>query len=393
MNTKRKMRITILTKVFPPFSFGGSETYTMELARQLSSLREVETHILCFAPAEKEVVEKIERKEGYQIHVVGVFFKRFRLIGSLVNYIKTYFSLLKTLKQLKPDVLQTIGIYSETIFALSIARKLRIPVVVFPRGSDLNKKLGFFRSIIYKYGVFGRADAIFSQTLVALQSFKKQSLLGKGEKELLLKVIPNALDISGLPEGKKEEGGKEVFRVLWVGRFEKVKRPFLALKIFSRFVEMVKERGEEGVQLVMVGDGSLFEELKEEAKKLNNVVLKGKLEREEIFQLMAGGDVLINTSSSEGFPMTFLEGMAYGLPIVCFEVSANSEIVRDGENGFVVRERDLHLFAERLFELFSSPEMRLRIGEKNRKKAEEYSWKHILPQILEVYEALAKRKK
>lgn len=415
-----KLKLALLSKVFPPFSYGGTESYSSELASELARRDDIELHVLCFSsvknPLPEEELEKLKNEAPYTLHILGRFFKRFNGPRSLVNYGKVYAALSRTLKELRPHLLQTIGVYSETILALGVARKLGIPTIVFPRGTDINRKSGSFTRFIHKRFVFGRADAIFSQTRMAQENLRKRGLVPQGQTAPPLKVVPNALDLStfeawrvqevpekeegleGEAEGEREREREAAgFRLLWVGRFEAVKNPALALDIFHRFVqktagEGVGEGGAGEARLVMAGDGELFGELKKRTQVMENVVLKGKLERSEVFRLMGECDVLINTSRSEGFPVTFLEAMAHGLPIVCFDVSANGEIVRDGRNGLLAREGDTEDFAGKLLELYENPELRRSMGERNRAVVQDYDWAKVIDGMVGIYRELAKVK-
>jgi len=407
----KKLKLALLSKVFPPFSYGGTESYSSELASELAGRDDIELHVLCCNsardPLPEEELEKLQNEAPYTLHVIGRFFKKFNGPRSLVNYGKVYAALSRTLKDLRPQLLQTIGVYSETILALGVARKLGIPTIVFPRGTDINRKSGSFTRFIYKRFVFGRADAIFSQTRTAQENLGKWGLVPQGQTAPLLNVVPNALDLSafeaprvqGIPE--KEEGvegaGRDAagFRLLWVGRFEEVKNPALALDIFHRFLQKTAGEGVGGggageATLVMAGDGELFGEMRERTQAMENVVLKGKLERSEVFRLMGECDVLINTSRSEGFPVTFLEAMVHGLPIICFDVSANGEIVRDGENGLLAREGDAEEFSGKLLELYENPELRRSMREHNRAAVQDYDWHQILDEMVGIYKELAK---
>ena len=395
---KGKLELAILSKVFPPFSYGGTESYALELAEQLGRREDVELHVLCFQSAENPVPEedilRFRQDKPYTLHVVGDFFKSSSPSGSLPNYWKTYRSLTRILEEIRPQLLQTLGVYSETVLAMNVAKKLNIPAIVFPRGSDLNQ-MGALQQKVYRRQVFSRAAAVFSQTRTAEERLKQLKLVEQGKEPPLLRVVPNAIDLSSFEDGAHPAPGEgRPFRALWVGRFEEVKDPVAALEVFTLFLERYREKqGEEtdgeSPGLVMVGDGSLFQVIKEKAADIPEVELKGRLQREELFTLMRDCHVLMNTSRSEGFPVSFLEAMASGLPVCAFDVSANAEIIRDGENGFVVARRDSKAFAGRLLELLENPECGMKMGARNRKDVRNYDWKLVLGEMLGLYRELA----
>ena len=69
-------------------------------------------------------------------------------------------------------------------------------------------------------------------------------------------------------------------------------------------------------------------------------------------------DVYINTSIHEGIPMSLLEAMSHGLPVVVTKVGGFPEIVDQGVNSYLIDSRDLSVFAVRCDELLSDPEKR-----------------------------------
>jgi glycosyltransferase involved in cell wall biosynthesis len=85
---------------------------------------------------------------------------------------------------------------------------------------------------------------------------------------------------------------------------------------------------------VVVGDGPQAAVLKGMAASLNNVAFIGR--RTDVERFYAAFDVFLLTSNMEGLPLTILEAMASGTPVVASKVGAIPELVSDGVNGFVV---------------------------------------------------------
>jgi colanic acid/amylovoran biosynthesis glycosyltransferase len=75
--------------------------------------------------------------------------------------------------------------------------------------------------------------------------------------------------------------------------------------------------------------------------------------------------------SNDIIPNAILEAMASGLPVVATDMTAMSELVADGESGFLVPPRDAESLATRLAELIESPYLRARMGSYGRRRAEE----------------------
>src|SRR5690606_13328002 len=82
-------------------------------------------------------------------------------------------------------------------------------------------------------------------------------------------------------------------------------------------------------------------------------------------------DLYVSTSQHEGFGLVFLEAMAAGLPIVCYDHGGQRDFLEDGRTGFVLALNDLDGFVGRCRELLASPERRQAIGDRNRELAEQ----------------------
>jgi glycosyltransferase involved in cell wall biosynthesis len=120
----------------------------------------------------------------------------------------------------------------------------------------------------------------------------------------------------------------------------------------------------------------------------------GDLPAEELIQIYAESTVFVLPSYHEGMPMTMLESMASGLPVVCTSVNAIPEVVRDGGNGFLIRPGDRDALADRILRLLEDPNLRERMGEAARAHIEAH---HSLARqqewLGEIYEKLARRER
>jgi glycosyltransferase involved in cell wall biosynthesis len=93
---------------------------------------------------------------------------------------------------------------------------------------------------------------------------------------------------------------------------------------------------------------------------------------EEIESFYSGLDLYLNTSRHEGIPMTLLEAMSLGIPVVAPDVGGIGEIVEDGVSGFLVRGRDPAVFAERCIRLRRDASMRSRFSAAARERVRNY---------------------
>ncbi len=113
-------------------------------------------------------------------------------------------------------------------------------------------------------------------------------------------------------------------------------------------------------RILIVGEGDLWDDLQTRAADRPQVIFAGY--QQEIPRYLAMFDVFILPSQFEGLPMSVLEAMAAGKPVVATAVGGTPEVVVDGVTGFLVEPKRADQLAERLSRLIGDPELRLRMG-------------------------------
>lgn len=135
------------------------------------------------------------------------------------------------------------------------------------------------------------------------------------------------------------------------------------------------------IRYVIVGDGPLKEKLQELIDRLNaggHVVLKGAMNAQSIHSLMNGSHFFILTSvtaqdgDQEGLPVSLMEAMAMGLPVVASRHSGIPEMIVDGVNGLLVPEKDVEAIIQKLGYLIEHREIWPKFSSEGRKTIEEH---------------------
>ena len=170
----------------------------------------------------------------------------------------------------------------------------------------------------------------------------------------------------------------------------------VASKRFDRAVEALAAcSAVRPVVLLLVGDGPERGRVLALADRLGvagRVVAPGAKYGRELAELIGAGDVLLSTSDYEGFGLTLVEGMAAGLPVVATAVGGVTDIVVDGETGFLVAPGDGDALVVVLERLCGDADLRDRMGRAGRLRAEaRYSSAELGQAFTEVYERLAGR--
>jgi glycosyltransferase involved in cell wall biosynthesis len=146
--------------------------------------------------------------------------------------------------------------------------------------------------------------------------------------------------------------------IILVARLDYLKDHATALRAMKRVVTKRPD-----ARLFLVGEGPERQAIEAQVSALGlagSVHLLGQ--RNDAPALVAAADVALLTSTSEGIPLTLIEAMAAGRPVVATDVGGVSEVVIDGETGYLSPARDDGALAARILDLASSPDLRRERG-------------------------------
>jgi glycosyltransferase involved in cell wall biosynthesis len=172
-------------------------------------------------------------------------------------------------------------------------------------------------------------------------------------------VIPNAVDVAATPRAAL---GGDPPTVIAVGRLAAPKDPVTLVRALARVTAPHRA--------LIVGDGPLRAAVEAELlERPAAVELAG--ERRDVPALLAAADVFVLASRSEGAPISILEAMAAGLPVIASDVGGVGELVVDGVTGFTVPPGDPGALAAALERVLSDAGVRHALGAAGRRRAEE----------------------
>jgi D-inositol-3-phosphate glycosyltransferase len=121
------------------------------------------------------------------------------------------------------------------------------------------------------------------------------------------------------------------------------------------------------------------------------VTFLGARDQDALPDYYAAAEAVIMPSHYESFGMVALEAMACGTPVIASEVGGLAFLVKDGETGFHVPDRDPELLADRICQIITDPLLRAELGEQAAAYARGYAWPIIADKIVAVYESLLRR--
>lgn len=285
-----------------------------------------------------------------------------------------------------PDVLHTHNLFFfSTLAATVLQRLVKRPLVTTLHVGALSQLGGPSQVLASSYErTLGRAVISRSDRLIAVSSAVAEHAVHLGARPETVRVIANGVDIQQFHPGTGPERG--AFRIACVGRLIFNKGP-------QYLVEAAPEvlRSHPEAEFVFVGDGPLRAGLEERARQLGisrRLTFLGT--RPDVASILQTCHILARPSLLEGMPLTILEAMACGLPVVATPISGTAELVRDGENGLVVRPADPASLARAILRLMDDEPLREAQGRRGRHLVENgFSWDAVAAQTLAVYRELA----
>lgn len=177
---------------------------------------------------------------------------------------------------------------------------------------------------------------------------------------------------------------KSGMRILFMGRLGERKGAYDLITAVSRLKEI-------DFSLSLYGDGEI-DEIRELVKKegLQHIVtVNSWVSHSKINEIYDGADMMVLPSYAEGLPMSLLEAVGKGLPVVSTRVGGIPEVVEDGRNGFLIEPGDTEALADRLRVLLTSPGLLESMGRESLAIAgERFSIDKIGRQLADLYKSL-----
>lgn len=275
----------------------------------------------------------------------------------------------KTIREINPDL---VSCHSSVAGLLTrIVVKKKVPTIFTAHSWAFTIGAPLWRRVVMS--IAERHVARYSDKIICVSEFDRQLALRYGiAPEENLVTIHNGVVITPLPEKKKNDH----VQIVSIGRLAYPKQYSLLIRTFKSL--------ETSAHLTIVGDGPLRETLLNEIGGTNTITLAGQKSPDEIHTLLQQSDIFILLSKHEGFPMTILEAMAAGLPVIASRVGGIPEAV-ESTSGACVENTVLSVH-DALYEFITTQEIRVAKGVGARARAEkEFSLEVFLQNTEQVY--------
>jgi teichuronic acid biosynthesis glycosyltransferase TuaC len=264
----------------------------------------------------------------------------------------------------QPDLIDAHYLYPDSVAAAIVADHLQLPLVVTARGTDVN--------VLARMPGPGRRILQMSQyaaAVIAVSSRLRQALIDIGMASSKLFVLRNGVDTEMFhPTDRLAARARFGFdyrpTAVCVGNLVEEKGFELAIDTVAQMRDW---------QLLIVGDGPTRTRLAQHAARLGidqRIRFQPNIAQHELVDAYSAADVLLLTSTREGWPNVVLESLACGTPVVAVDVGAVGEMITDDVAGRVVSVRDPRQLASAIQSLVLSPPNR----DRTRDHARRFDW-------------------
>jgi glycosyltransferase involved in cell wall biosynthesis len=235
-----------------------------------------------------------------------------------------------------------------------------------------SRALRLFRRPLQRY--LDALDGIIAVSDTALASMRRIGFACDAT------IIPNGVPLPYWRSGARlDEFSDGKCNLLVQARLEPRNHVGTVLSALRRLPEQQRQK----VRLLIVGDGPEKTRLLQEAAGLSAVFLGPQLCRRPDFA--ASSDIYCFTAAIASHPMSLLEGMAAGLPVLAHDIAGVKGLLRDGIEGFVLPLGDAPAYAAALSRLVADDALRLRMGRAAALRAAEFGWDRVAAAVEEFY--------
>lgn len=360
------MKIKVLM-VVPTLVTGGGQKLVLDIASNIDKSK-FEVCILSLYPRQGYLFEKISDELGIET----IYLDKRKGFG-----IKIIVSIYQFLKKFKPDVIHT---------HLYVVPYILVPTVL----CGIKKRVHTIHTLAWREVsgvrriIMGLAYKKFGFVPVAISDYNKASVIEEYKlNSSEVTCIYNGVDTKKFCEiNSTINNTRKKIRLISVGRFEEVKNHKIMIEAISLTLS-----SHNNIELVLVGDGELRGEIENqiEEKELNDYVLLHGV-TSNVSEELNKADIYVMSSDAEGLPLSVLEAMACGLPIITTAAGGVVDIVKNGENGLVTPIGNAEALSQAISTMIENNILRKSMGENSRKKSIEFDIRSCVEKYQHVYE-------
>lgn len=351
--------------------------------------------------------EKHEQSAHFILDEEGVAFKELKYMRRAISPffdLISLFQIILIIYKFKPNIIHTHAAKAGLLGRVaSLFYFGKISVIHTYHGNVFD---GYF-SRIKNYFILKIEQILarVSTKIVAISNLQKQDLVNKYKicPNSKIQVIPLGFDLTkftAMMDSKRQETrhefnlADEIILITIIGRVVPVKNH----KLFIDVINYCKNKSIYDIRALVVGDGSLMNEIIDYTKTLGLKPLYKEVNdkadvlftswRSDIDRILAASDIVCLTSLNEGTPVSIIESMASKTASISTNVGGVSDIINHRVSG-IVSDSEVKVYAENLLELINNKELRASISEKGQKTSlESFNYDVLVKNMESLYKTI-----
>lgn len=349
-------------QIIPMFKLAGAETMCENLCKALQN-QGCDVVAVSLYTEHTPITDRLENA-GIKVIYLG---KRRGFDFSI--FVKLY----QLMKKERPEVVHT-HIYAAR-YALPVAAFCGIPKKIHTVHNIAQQEQAKAGKIVNKF-MFKHCGVVPAALSEEVKKTVEEVYKLSAEK---IPVIFNGVDLSNC-KVKEDYTKRDEFKIVHIGRFMDVKNHAMILKTFALFAKQHTD-----ATLQLIGDGELRKDMEQLAQELgveNSVEFAGL--QSNVYPWLHDADIFILPSKFEGMPMTLIEAMGTGLPIISSAVGGVPDMLTDGENAMLIKPESEQLLAS-LEMLYHDESIRRVLGQKALQRSLAFSSETMAQRYIEIY--------
>jgi glycosyltransferase involved in cell wall biosynthesis len=245
-------------------------------------------------------------------------------------------------------------------FALPLAERLQLPLVVTLHGGDVSKSAHYRRfPIPALLGMRMRRLIAYSTAFICVSEGVRSRAIARGFPSQKLVLLPIGVEIPATPPPRHTATG-----LLFIGRFVEMK----GVPVLIEAIRLLRARGITQ-KITLIGDGPDRPHIEAALAGIEGVELRGWQTPFQVQQALAGAialclpSIVARSGETEGLPSVAMEAMAMGVPVIASSDASVEGLVVDGECGLIFPSRNAEALAVAMATLLDDPARTARLGQ------------------------------
>lgn len=395
------MKVTIFSDSFHPYISGVS----IAILQQANALveRGHRVSIVRPRPSRREAAEPVpDLDPSIRIFDTPLTIPH-RAFAKLRLACPTFFSTWRKLRRIEPDLIHVHTEFGTGWEGLALARLKRVPLVgtfhtFFAEPEYLEHfpvpNCALTRGVLWRYsvGFFNRCHTVVTPSQAVFDALRE-----RGAKCNLERVSNGIRTPRFLPEeemlARRKERDLEGPTFIYVGRVSSEKSIDLVIRAFQKVWE-----AKPAARLVVIGSGPEEQELRDLAAGLpcaEAVTFTGAIPNSELLSrnLFRLGDVFVTASTTENQPVSLLEAMSFGLPLIGPRAKGIPEMIVDGKNGLLVEPKDVDSLQAAMERVAGDADLRSRLSRGVEELAATHDLRQVSERLEDIYNQAIRSKK